>query len=171
MGLFDQIVGAIENPNQQGNVGELGNIVNTVEQLSSSTGTDSSTMQSAFGIVGNYVRSALQQKSDTEGHQATQDLVSQFAGTSPNPDAVNSIFSAGMQQEVANVLQERTGLDARLVEQFLPMAVPLILNLLHTGANTQEGGNPILSTFLSANHDSGFNIASAIQMASQFIKR
>ncbi|MDF5723143.1 MAG: hypothetical protein PUP91_22260 [Rhizonema sp. PD37] len=40
MGLFDQILGAIENPEQQGSIGRLGDIVNTVEQLSQNIGTE-----------------------------------------------------------------------------------------------------------------------------------
>ena len=98
MGLFDQIIGAIENPHQQGSAGQLGNIVNTVQQLSNSAGTDPSTMQSALGIVGNYVRSALQQKQATEGNEAAQAVVNQFGGTSANPQAVDALLSPFIQQ-------------------------------------------------------------------------
>lgn len=32
MGLFDQIIGAVSNPNQQASLGQLGSIINTVNQ-------------------------------------------------------------------------------------------------------------------------------------------
>ncbi len=172
MGLFDQILGAIENPNQQGSVGQIGNIINTVEQLSNSAGTDSSTMQSALGIVGNYVRSALQEKQASEGNEAVQDVVNQFGGTSSNPEAVNSILSPVIQQEIGQVLQERTGLDAGVVEQLLPMLVPVVLHLLQSGSHAQDpqgGENPVLNSFLQG--EGGFNIANVVQMASQFLGR
>lgn len=174
MGLFDQIINAIDNSNQQGNAGQLGNIVNTVQQVSNSTGTDPSTMQSALGIVGNYVRSALQQKQATDGNQAAQTLVNQYAGTSPNPQAVNSLFSPQIQQQVAQVAAQRTGLDAGIVQQLLPLAVPLVLNFLKSGANAQNpqaGGNSVLNSFLDADGDGDVDIADAIQMASRHMQR
>ncbi|MHC5728946.1 MAG: DUF937 domain-containing protein [Nostoc sp.] len=173
MGLFDQILGAIANPNQQGSLGQLGNIVNTVQQLSDRTGTDPSTIQSILSIVGGQVRSALQDKQATDGNEATQTLVNQYAGTSPNPEAVDSLFSPDTQQQVAEVAAQRTGLDAGIVQQLLPLAVPLVLNFLQSGANAQNpqaGTNPVLNSFLDADGDGDVDIADAIQMASRYMR-
>ncbi|MBR8839437.1 MAG: DUF937 domain-containing protein [Stigonema ocellatum SAG 48.90 = DSM 106950] len=172
MGIFDEIIGAIGNPNHEGSVGQLGNILNTVQQLSNSAGTDPSTMQSALGIVGNYVRSALQQKQATDGNEAAQSVVNQFGGTSADPQAVESLFSPFIQQEVAQVVQERTGLDAGVVQQLLPMLVPIVLHLLQSGThaqNPQTGENPVLSSFLDGGGGGDFNIANLMQMASRFL--
>ena len=54
MGLFDQVMSAVNNPNTQGSMDQIGGILNTVQQLSGNAGTDSSTMQSAMGVVGNF---------------------------------------------------------------------------------------------------------------------
>ena len=172
MGLFDQILGAIANPNQQGSLGQLGSIVNTVQQLSQHTGADPSTIQSVLSIVGGQVRSALQDKQATDGNEATQTLVNQYAGTSPNPEAVDSLFSPDTQQQVAEIAAQRTGLDAGIVQQLLPLAVPLVLNFLQSGANAQNpqaGTNPVLNSFLDADGDGDVDIADAIQMASRYI--
>jgi hypothetical protein len=172
MGLFDQILGAIENPNQQGSVGQLSNIVSTVEQLSNHAGTDPSTIQSALGIVGNYVRSALQEKQATEGDEAAQAVVNQYGGTSPDSQAVDSLLSPFIQQEIGQVVQERTGLDAGLVQQFLPTLVPIVLHLLQSGAhaeNPEGGGNSVLNSFLQGGGD--LNLANVVQIASQFLRR
>jgi Bacterial protein of unknown function (DUF937) len=161
MGLFDQILGAVSNPNQQGSLGQLGNIMNTVQQLSGSTGADPSTMQSVLSVVGGQVRSALQEKRATDGPEAVQSLVSEFAGTSANPLAVASLFSPQMQQQVAQIAAQRTGLDVGMIQQALPMLVPLVLNFLQSGANAQNpqaGGNPVLNTFLDADGDGDVGI-------------
>lgn len=174
MGLFDQIINAIDNSNQQGNPGQLDNIVNTVQQVSNSTGTDPSTMQSALGIVGNYVRSALQDKQATEGNEAAQSVVNQFGGTSPNPQAVNSLFAPFLQQQLAETVAQRTGLNAGMVQQLLPILVPLVLNLLKSGANSQNpqaGGNSVLNSFLDSDRDGDVDITDAIRLASRYLGR
>lgn len=174
MGLFDQILGAVNNPNQQGSLGQLGSIINTVNQLSNTTGTNPSTMQSVVGVVGNYVRSALQQKQATEGNEAAQSLVNQYAGTSANPQAVNSLFSPNIQQQVAQIAAQHTGLDAGTIQQLLPVIVPLVLNFLQSGANAQNpqgGGNSILNSFLDADRDGDVDIADAMQLISRYVGR
>lgn len=174
MGLFEQIIGAVANPNQQGNIGQIGNIINTVQQLSNSTGADSSTMQSVFSIIGGQVRSALQQKRDTDGNEAAEAVVNQFGGTSPNPSAVASLFSPGMQQQIAETVAQRTGLDANMIQGLLPLAVPIVLNVLKSGANAQNsqgGGNSVLNSFLDADNDGDVDIADAMQMANRYMGR
>jgi Bacterial protein of unknown function (DUF937) len=171
MGLFDQILGAIVNPNQQGSLDQLGGIMSAVQQLSGNTGTDSSAIGSVMAVVGSQVRSALQQKQANEGPDAVEGLVNQFAGNSPNPQAVASLFSPAMQQQVAEIASQRTGMDAGLIQQMLPMVVPMVLNFLHSGASTQGGGNPVLSSFLDADGDGDTDIADAMQMASKYIGR
>lgn len=174
MGLFDQILSAVANPNQQANLGQLASIVSTVNQLSQRTGADSSTIQSVLSIVGNQVRSALQQKQATEGNTAVQTLVNRFAGTSANPQAVSSIFSPQAQQQVAEFAAQRTGLNAATIEQILPLIVPVVLNFLQTGANVQNpqtGDNSVLNSFLDANGDGNVDIADAIQLASRYLGR
>jgi len=134
MGLFDfeQIMGAVANS------GQLGNIISTVEQLSNSTGVDLSTLQSVLPVVEGQVRSALQDKEATDGNEAVQSLISQFAGTTDNPEAVDSVFSPEAQQQVAETVAQRTGLDASIIQQILPLAVPVVLKLLHFGGNAEN---------------------------------
>lgn len=173
MGLFDQILGAVANPNQQASFSQLGSIINTVDQLSNRTGVDSSTMQSVLSVVGGQVRSALQQKQATEGNEAVQSTVNQYAGTSPNSQAVNSVFGGGIQQ-VAEIVAQHTGLDAGTIQQLLPFVVPVVLNFLQSGANAQNpqaGGNPVLNSFLDADNDGDVDIADAMQLASRHFGR
>ncbi|MBD2302392.1 DUF937 domain-containing protein [Nostoc sp. FACHB-190] len=160
MGLFDQILSAVGNTNQ------LGGIINTVQQLSDRTGADASTIQSVLGMVGNYVRSSLQEKQATNGEGEVQALVNQYAGTSPNPQAVDSLFSGEMQQQVAEAVAQRTGLDAGTIQQLLPSIVPVVLNFLQS-----SGSNSVLNAFLDADRDGDVDITDAIRLASQYLGR
>ncbi|MDP8966574.1 MAG: DUF937 domain-containing protein [Cyanobacteriota bacterium] len=173
MGLFDQILGAIENPAQQGSSGEVGDILSTVQQLSNNANTDPSTIQSLLSIVGNYTRSALQQKRDTEGHDQTQQFVNQFGGTNPSNQAVQLLFSTPQIQQIAHEAEQRTGLSAGTIQSMLPILVPLVLKFLQTGSSAQnpQGSNPVLNTFLDADGDGDVDIADAMQMAGRYLGR
>ena len=174
MGLFDQVLSAVNNPQTQGSMDQIGSILNTVQQLSGNAGTDSSTMQSAMGVVGNFVRSSLQEKRSSEGEAQAQSIVDQFSGTSANSQAVESIFSGGMQQQVAEAIAQRTGLDITKAQQMLPMLVPLVLQFLQSGTssqNPQSGGNAVLNSFLDADGDGDVDISDAMGMASRFLGR
>ncbi len=172
MGLFDQVLNAVNNPQTLGSMDDIGGILNTVQQLSGNAGTDSSKMQSAMGVVGSFVRSSLQEKRVNNGEQQAQSLVDQFSGTSPNSQAVNTLFSGAMQQQVVEAIAQRTGLDASKAQQMLPMLVPLVLQFLQSGTNSQNpqsGGNAVLNSFLDADGDGDVDISDAMGMASRFL--
>jgi len=169
MGLFDQILGAAA-----GGGGDLGNILNTVQQLSGgNSGVDPSAMQGIMSVVGGQVRSALQEKRATEGPEAVAQLVSQFAGGSPNPGAVASLFSPGMVQQVSQLASQRTGVDAGMIQGLLPSVIPMVLGLLNSGGNAPNaqaaGGNPMLNAFLDADGDGDVDISDMMKMASRYM--
>ncbi|PSB06387.1 hypothetical protein C7B69_24300, partial [filamentous cyanobacterium Phorm 46] len=111
MGLFDQILGAIDNPNQQANPNQLGNIVGAVEQLSGNQGVNTGTTQLAMSVLGGYVRSALQDVRSESGDAQAQQVVNQFSGTNPNPQAVQSLFGAGQLTQIVADIAQKTGLN------------------------------------------------------------
>lgn len=173
MGLFDQIVGAINNPNQEASTSQLSSILGTVQQLSSNLGGDSGATQAAMSILGGHVRSALQQKQEESGNGAVQEIVNQFAGTNSNTQAVASLFSANQITEIVQSISEKTGFDPSQIQNLLPTLVPLILNLLKTGNNTQNpdpASNNILNSFLDADGDGDVDISDMMGMASRFLK-
>ncbi|NES99473.1 MAG: DUF937 domain-containing protein [Sphaerospermopsis sp. SIO1G2] len=163
MGLFDQILGSVAGSQEAGGMGQLIGIANTINQISNSTGADTSTIQSVLSVVGKQVHSSLQQKQADQGMEIVESLVNQFAGTNPDSEAVDSLFSSSTQQQVSEVAAERTGLDPALIQQLLPTLVPLVLNFL------QAGGNPLLTQFLDADGDGDVDITDAIQLASRFL--
>lgn len=173
MGLFDAVMSAVGNPSQQGSPSQLGAILSTVQQLSSNHGTDPGTTQTLVSVVGGYVQSALQQQQATAGTEQAQATVNQYGGTSANAQAVEAVLGPVMQQQVVQDLVQRTGLDPQTVEAMLPTLVPLALNFLQSGADTQnpQAGNPVLNAFLDGDHDGDIDLGDAMSVASKFLSR
>lgn len=174
MGLFNQIINAIDNPNQEASTSQIASMLNTVQQLGNSYGTNPSTMQSVLSIVGSYVRSALQEKRTNQGYEQAQAVVNQYSGTYPNPQAVHQLFSPNQEQQIARDAAQRTGLNTDLIQQMLPILVPLVLNLLSSGnqtQNTRNSSNSVLNAFLDADRDGDVDIADAMQLASRHLNR
>lgn len=177
MGLFDQVVGALSNPNQQASTQQLSGILGTVQHLANSQGVDPSTTQTVVSIVGRYVRSALQQQQSTDGREKAQALVDQFGGTSPNAAALQALFTPQQQQQLAEDASQRTGLNTGTIQSMLPILVPLALNLLKTGASNQESqaqagqSNSVLNAFLDSDGDGDVDLGDTISMASRFLNQ
>ena len=163
MGLFDQILGAVGNSNQPAGLDNLLNIATTVQQLGSGLGVDSSTMQSILSVVGKQIQSSLQAKEATEGSEAVQDLINQFAGTSANSQAVDNLFSADIQAKVAENVAQAANVDASTVQQLLPTLIPVVLSFL------QSSGNPLLSKVLYANVNIDTELSGVINLATRFL--
>jgi hypothetical protein len=142
----------------------LVNIATTVKQLGNGVGADSSTMESVLSVVGKQIQSSLQAKQATEGSEAVQELVNQFAGTSANFEAVSSLFSPDSQAQLAEEATQGTNLDVNKIQQLLPTLIPLVFSFL------QSGGSPLLNKFLDADGDGDVDIADAIKLASKFLR-
>lgn len=173
MALFDAIMGALNNPNQQANPDQLGSIVNTVQQMTQQQGVDLGTSQMVLSMLGGYVRSALQQKQAAGNSAQAAEIVNQFGGTGSNPAAVQAVFSPDQQQQVSSAIAQRTGLSPAVVQGLLATLVPIVLNMLQTGATTQgnQGRNTVLDAFLDSNRDGNVDIGDAISMAGQFLNQ
>ena len=168
MGLFDQIVSAIDNPALQANTGQLGNILNTVQQLSQQQGMNNSSTEAVMSLLGNHVRSALKSQSADQA----QAIVNQYGGTNANGAAVNALFSGGQQQQIAQEISQRTGLSSSVIQGLFPVLVPIVLNLLHSGssqANPNQGSNPVLNQFLDSDGDGDVDVADALRLAGNFL--
>jgi hypothetical protein len=178
MGLFDQVLGAISNPQQQASVDQLGSILGAVQQLSAGQGVDANAMQGVVSNVGGFVRTALQEKRAAEGNAGVEALVNQFAGTGANPVAMQLLFPPQKQQQIAETVAQRTGLDPSLVRSLLPAVVPIVLKLLQTGAPTPGAAatagaaptNSVLNTFLDTDGDGDVDMADTLSMAGKFLQ-
>lgn len=175
MSLFKQILKAIDSPELEANSNQLGNILGTVQQLSSSSSNNASftDIQSAMSIIGNFTRSALKEKRSFGGNNQAQQLVNQFAGNQPSSLAVQTLFNSSQIQNMIGTISNRTGLDSQTINSLLPMLVPLVLNFLKTGNNpgNAQAANPVLNNFLDTDGDGDVDIADAMSMASRYLGR
>lgn len=174
MGLFDQVVGALNNPNQQASTDQLSTILNVAQQLTGSKGAGGDSTQALMSVVGQYVRSSLQQTSQAQGRSQAEALVERFAGTGANADALGALFSPQQQQQLTEMAAQKTGLNASTIQSMLPVLVPLALNFLKTGASTQGAtgeNNSVLNSFLDSDGDGDVDMGDALSMASRFLNK
>lgn len=179
MSLFEQILGAVNNPNQQASTDQLSSILGAVQQITASQGVDPSTAQATLSMVSGYVRHALQQQRATGGNAAVESILNQFAGTRPNPGALQALFTPAQQQQISQAVSQRTGLDPQVVQTLLVAMVPIVLNLLNSGTQTggapgqpqaqSAGSNSVLDAFLDADRDGDVDISDAISLAGRFL--
>nr|WP_228035319.1 DUF937 domain-containing protein [Oculatella sp. LEGE 06141] len=180
--MFDQIAGAINNPNQQASPSQLGNILTAVQQVSGGRGMNASTTQLLLSVVGSHVRNSLQQKRSRNGYEEAESIVNQYGGTRPNARAVESLFSPAEQQATVQDSAQRTGLNAETIQSLLPVLVPIVLSLLQSGSGNQNvaganrsanrsGANPVLNAFLDSNGDGEVDIGDAVSLASRFLNQ
>ena len=173
MSLFNQIINALDNPEQEANTNQLGGILDTVQQLSGNYQTQPSAIESAMSVVGNFTRSSLRQQRNQRGDNQVQQLINSFGGNRASSQALNALFSSSQLQDMTRQISSRTGLDARSIQSMLPILVPLVLNMLKTGRNTKTAGagNNVLNNFLDTDGDGDVDVADAMRMASRHLGR
>ncbi|ELS04034.1 Bacterial protein of unknown function (DUF937) [Xenococcus sp. PCC 7305] len=173
MSIFEQILGAINNPEKEASTNQLGSILDTVQQLSGNYQANPDAVQSAMSIVGNYTKSALQQQRSQSGTAQVNQLINQFGGTQANSQVLSTLFNSSQLQSMIQQISLRTGLDARMIQGMLPILVPLVLNFLKTGNNKGniQIDNPVVSSFLDSDGDGDVDLQDALNMASRYLAR
>ncbi len=173
MSLFNQILQALDNPEQTASKEQLGSILDTVQQIGKDYQAPTSDLESAMSIVGEFTRSALQSQRSQGGDYPVQQLINNFAGNQSSSQAIESLFGNSKLQEMIEQVSARTGLNAGVIQGMLPTLVPLVLSLLKTGQNNRnlKQGNPVLNSFLDSDGDGDFDMADAMRMASQYLSR
>lgn len=170
MGIFDQVMGAIQDPNREASIGQLGQIVSMAQQVAQANNANSSTTQQAASVVGSFVQSALREKQQTQGMDTVLDLVRQ--GTTDGAGVLPKLFSPTQQSAIAATVAEKTGLDANQVMAMLPMVIPIVMKFLNQGsakAGTQAEGNPLVATFLDGDGDGDVDMGDILKMAGRFM--
>jgi hypothetical protein len=169
MGLFFDVLSAINNPNQQGSVDQLSSIVNTVNQTAS--GVDATTTQTALSALTGVLRSTLKQQ-PTTGMGGLEGMLSQFTGSgSTGLGMLSSVFTPQLQQQIAQTVAQKTGLSASLVQTMLPGLVTAALGFLKMGSGKPGSttSNTVLSSFLDGDRDGDVDLGDAFKFANRFL--
>lgn len=171
MSLFDQILGAVNNPGQQGSMDQLGSLVNMAQQVSGQHGMDPAMTQTVMSMLGSTIQSGLQNHQDANGLNATQDLVQQLGSSATaNPNAIASLIPMDVQQQISGAIAQQTGLDAGMVQGLLPSLIPIAMKMLQGGAVQSGNSNPLLNMFLDKNQDGNLDMGDAMGLAMQFVQ-
>ncbi len=173
MGLFFDILSAINNPNQQGSVDQLSAIVNATQQLGVSNGLDTAATQTVLSTLGGFLRPALQQQIAGAGDADFEALLRQPAGSafsSGEPETRQSFLTPSLQQQMVEGIAHSTGLPTTTLHAVLPGLISVALGFLSLGANTAgtAGENPVLKTFLTPDRGSA-DLGEVFKFAHRFL--
>ncbi len=168
MGLFFDVLSAINNPNQQGTIAQLGVLNSSIQQLAMRYGIQPSQMQGMLLTTGKMLRPALQQQPNLEGNQL-QELINQMMGG--GTAGLQSILSPDMLQQVSQTIAQQTGVNPSLVQTTLPAVVATALSVLNLGSPKPgvQASNSILNTFLNGDRASDTNFWDVLKLSNRLL--
>lgn len=172
MGLFDQVVSAINDPDKQASAAQIGQVFSAVQQMGQQSNTSPDAMQTAASVLGSYMRSSLQETRNNQGDAAVQALVQQGTQSGLAGQVLGQLLNSGQQAQVVQAISQKTGMNSQQIQAMLPMLVPVVMQMLNSGANRQGaasgGNNPVLSAFLDADGDGDVDMGDMLKMAGRF---
>lgn len=171
MGLFFDVLSAINNPNQQANVSQLESITQSIQQAASTQGIDASKTQSLMSALGGLIRPALKQQQTVMGGSQLETLLARLGGSGASTIAMTSLFPPQIQQQMIQTIAQKTGLSPNMLQSLIPVLVPAVLGLLNMGSTKPgiDGGNPLLSAFLDGDQDGDTDLGDVFKFASRFL--
>jgi hypothetical protein len=174
MGMFFDVLSAINNPNQQANISHLETMTNAVQKIATDNGLPAGQMPGLLSAVGSAVIPALQQKAGGSGNPLEQVLGQVLGGGiggGIGASALQSLFPSQAQSQMIEGIAQKTGLSTGMLQAAVPALLPVVMNFLNMGANKpgHSGGNPLLSAFLGGGQNSGAELGNVLSMASRFL--
>ncbi|MEM8603772.1 MAG: DUF937 domain-containing protein [Cyanobacteria bacterium P01_F01_bin.86] len=172
MGLFDQVVSAINDPDKQASASQIGQVFSAVQQMSQQNNTSPDAMQTAASVLGSYMRSSLKEKRNSQGDGVVQALVQQGAQSGLAGQVLGQLLNSGQQAQVVQAISQKTGMNSQQIQAMLPMLVPVVMQMLNSGSNNQGAAagsnNPVLNAFLDADGDGDVDMGDMLRMAGRF---
>lgn len=171
MGLFDQVMDAINDPDKQASTSQLGQVFSAAQQLSQQSNANTDITQTAVSVLGNYLRASLKEKRNNEGDSVVRSLVEQGTQSGLAGQVLGQLLNSGQQAQVVNTISQKTGMSSQQIQSMLPMLVPLVMQLLNSGTSKQgaaAAGNPVLTAFLDSDGDGDVDMGDMLSMAGRF---
>lgn len=173
MGLFFDVLSAINNPNQQGSAAQLAAITNSLQELSTGRGVQPSTMQAVLSALGSAMRPSLRQQRTVMGSNQLDNLISRGVGGSMVASVIQSLFPPQAQQQLVEGIAQKTGLSPNAIQSMLPTLLSAVLGILSMGARKPGvmtgSANPLLSAFLDGDRDGDTDLGDVLKFASRFL--
>lgn len=171
MGLFFDVLSAINNPNQQGSIAQLESITNSIQQVVISRGIQPSQVENVMSVLGNALRPVLKQQQSTLGGNQFQNLIGQAAGSGMGASGLQSLLTPQLQQQIVQTVSQRTGLSPNVIQAALPTLTSGVLGLLNMGSTKPStlGSNPLLNSFLDSDRDGNTDMGNVLKFANRFL--
>jgi hypothetical protein len=176
MGLFFEVLSAINNPNQKATIEQLGSMVGSVQQLATDKNIDASTMQTVMSTVGGFLRPALQQQKNLGGLDQLQNLIGQVAGGGNAGGAgglgmLSTLLAPQLQGQIVEKLAQTTGLSPSILEGVVASVLPGIMGLFNMGGSFPgaKTENALLVSFLDSDNDKDVDLGDVLKFANRFI--
>ena len=171
MGLFDQVMKAVADPNRRASMGQMSQIMTAAKQVAQNNNADSETMQTTMSVIGGFVRDALKQKRQTDGDEAAEALIRE--GSANGAAVIPKLFQNNQINDMVSAVVSKTSLNTNQVQGILPVVLPLVMQFLGSGSAkgsaTGTGQNPILTAFLDGDGDGDVDMGDMIGMAGKFM--
>ncbi|UBF26350.1 DUF937 domain-containing protein [Kovacikia minuta CCNUW1] len=170
MSVFFEILSAINNPNQQGSIDQLSQVVHSVQQLGAEQGISSSTLQTVLSSLGGLLAPALKQQGAVAGGLPLDNLT-ELAGAGMGAGVLSSFLTPELQQQIVQAIAQKTGLPAGTLQSLLPGLISAVTGFLSMGAGKSgvPGSNPVLSAFLDSDRDGDIDLGDAFKFATRFL--
>jgi hypothetical protein len=170
MGLFFEVLSAINNPSQQANIQQFESLTQMIGQTAATRGVDSTQMPMLLSALGSVVGPALKQQQALVGSNQLETLIAQAGST--DGAALRSLFPSEVQSQIAQSIAQKTGLDLSLLQSLLPTLLPMVLGLLNMGGaqSGHQASNSLLNTFLDGDRDGDTDLGDVLTFAGRFLR-
>jgi hypothetical protein len=171
MSLFFDVLSSINNPNQGGSVQQLGQLTNTVNDLSKTNGLNPSAMQGIMSSLGPVLRPALQEQMKGDSN-VLENMMGQVTGGGDvglGAGGLGSMLTGPLQSQVVSGIAAKTGLDSNMLQGIVPKLLPVVMGLLSMGKPTGGGSNPLVKAFLDADRDGDTDLGDVFKFANRFM--
>lgn len=171
--MIFEMLSAINDPNKQGSVEQLTQVTGSLQQLAKSQGLSNDQMGSMVSALGGALQPALKQQSNRLGGNQLSSMLGQFTGGKGNATALQSMIPPQMQQQISQVIAQKTGMNAGMVQAMMPQLLNSTMGMFNMGATkpgvAATGGNPLLNSFLDTNRDGSADMGDALKFATRFL--
>ncbi|MEM9219661.1 MAG: DUF937 domain-containing protein [Cyanobacteria bacterium P01_F01_bin.150] len=164
MGLFFEVLSAINNPKQDASIQQLSQITNSVQQLAQQNEVEPDAMQSVMTNLGPMVGPLLKQQMGGNGAGNMVGNLMNMATGGGGMGALASMITPQMMQS----LGQQSGVDAGKLQSLLPGLLPIVMQVMNMGNDSGGSGNPILSAFLGGSKG-GADLGSMMKFANRFM--
>ena len=145
MGMFFELLNSINDPKQSGSIDQLSGMMDIVKSVSQKHDIDPATLQSVMSAMGDPMRSAIQAKTIGQSSNPMELLTTVLSG---NPTAISSLFTPALQQQMVQLVSQKTGVSSSVVQMIVPALIPVVMNLFKMGGGSGLTSNSLFSSFL-----------------------